>query len=98
MSRRPSRSALARWLRARCLAPPGRLPLDLNEQSKAGTAGRFDPETAVKKVEWDFAGKHVGKPSVPWTFETPGEYPVSLTVTDTRGDSRTRSFKVVVTP
>ncbi len=78
--------------------PPGRLPLDLNDQSKAGTAGRYDPTTAVKKVEWDFAGKHIGKPSVSWTFETPGEYPVTLTVTDTRGESRMRAFKVVVSP
>jgi beta-N-acetylhexosaminidase len=78
--------------------PPGRLPLDLNENSKAGTAARYDPTTAVKKAEWDFAGKRVGKPSVPWTFEAPGEYPVSLTVTDDRGESRTHSFKVVVSP
>ena len=78
--------------------PPGRLPLELNEQSKAGTAGRYDPETAVKKAEWDFAGKRVGKLSVPWTFDAPGEYPVTLTVTDTRGESRTHSFKVVVSP
>jgi len=78
--------------------PPGRLPLDLNEHSKAGTAGRYDPSTAVKKAEWDFAGKRVGKVSVPWTFDKPGEYPVSLTVTDSRGESRSRSFKVVVSP
>mgnify|MGYP000944904285 CR=1 FL=1 len=78
--------------------PPGRLPLDLNEQSRAGTAGRYDPATAVKKAEWDFAGKRESKASVPWTFEAPGEYPVTLTVTDDRGDSRTRSFKVVVAP
>ncbi len=76
--------------------PPGMLPLDLNEHSKAGTAGRYDPATAVKKTEWDFAGKRIGKPSVPWTFEAPGEYPVTLTVTDTRGEARSRTFTVKV--
>ncbi len=72
--------------------PPGRLPLDLNDQSKAGSAGHYDPDNAVKKVEWNFAGKRIGKPSVPWTFETPGDYPVTLTVTDTHGDTRSKSF------
>jgi hypothetical protein len=76
--------------------PPGRLPLDLSEQSKAGTSGRYDPSTAVKKAEWDFAGKQVGKASVPWTFEAPGEYPVTLTVTDTRGEARSKTFTVKV--
>ena len=76
--------------------PPGRLPLDLSEHSKAGTAGRYDPSTAVKKAEWDFAGKRIGKLSVPWTFNAPGEYPVTLTATDTRGETRSKSFTVKV--
>jgi beta-N-acetylhexosaminidase len=76
--------------------PPGRLPLALSEHSKVGTAGRYDPSNAVKKAEWDFAGKRVGKMSVPWTFETVGEYPVSLTVTDIRGETRVKAFTVQV--
>jgi hypothetical protein len=76
--------------------PPGRLPIDLNEKVKAGSAGRFNPETAVKKAEWDFAGKRMGKDSVMWKFEQPGEYPVTLTVTDTRGENRSKSFMVKV--
>ena len=74
--------------------PPGRLPIDLSEHSRAGSAGRYDPTAAVRKIEWDFAGKRVGKPAVPWTFENPGEYPVTLTITDTHGDTRSRSFTV----
>ena len=76
--------------------PPGRLPLDLNEHSKAGTAGRYDPSLAVKKAEWDFAGKRVGKLSAPWTFDKAGQYPVTLTVTDTRGETRAKTIKVDV--
>ncbi|NLV41170.1 MAG: PKD domain-containing protein [Candidatus Hydrogenedentes bacterium] len=76
--------------------PSGRLPVALSEKLPAGHAARFAPANAVKKAEWTFGDKRVAKPAAPFTFEAPGTYPVTVTLTDQQGESRTRTFQAVV--
>ncbi|MBW7865596.1 MAG: hypothetical protein H3C30_14440 [Candidatus Hydrogenedentes bacterium] len=76
--------------------PAGRLPITLSDRIPAGTAARFDATAAVKKAQWDFAGKRVNKPEAVFQFDAPGTYPVTVTLTDTRGEARSRTFKAVV--
>ncbi len=60
----------------------------------------FDPDGEIVKYEWDFEGDGVtdkeGK-IVKYVFEEPGEYPVTLTVTDNDGetDQVTQTVKVI---
>ncbi len=38
-----------------------------------------------------------GKKAIaPFTFDAPGTYPVTVTLTDNEGESRTRTFRAVV--
>ena len=76
--------------------PSGRLPVALSEKLPAGKAARFNPAGAVKKAEWTFGDKRVAKPDAPFTFDAPGTYPVTVTLTDSEGESRTRTFRAVV--
>lgn len=76
--------------------PSGRLPIPLSDRVPAGTAARYDPSGAVKRAQWDFAGKRVNRPETPFKFDAPGTYPVTVTLTDTRGETRSRSFQAVV--
>lgn len=76
--------------------PSGRLPITLSKEFPAGSFARYNPEEAIKRVEWDFAGKRIRKEAVAHTFDTPGTYPVTLTVTDTHKDAQTRTFNVIV--
>lgn len=76
--------------------PSGRLPVTLSKEFPAGSFARYNPEDAIKRVEWNFTGKNIKETSVAHTFDTPGTYPVSLTVTDTHDDVQTRTFNVVV--
>ncbi len=78
--------------------PAGRLPMALGERMPPGHAARFDPATAVRRAVWEFPGKKVTAPSAVWRFKEPGEYPVTLTVIDTRGDTRSRTFTMVAAP
>ena len=77
--------------------PSGRLPIALSDQLPAGSSARYNPSDATKRIEWDFAGKRIRREAVAHTFDTPGTYPVTLTVTDTRNDVQTRTFTVTVT-
>ena len=77
-------------------APSGRLPITLSKEFPAGSFARYNPEEAIKRIEWDFAGKSIRKEAVDHTFDTPGTYPVTLTVTDTHKDVQTRTFNVIV--
>lgn len=76
-------------------APSGRLPIALGARFPAGTAARYNPADSVKQVEWNFGGDKVHKENVVRTFETPGETPVMLTVTDNNGEVCSRSFSVI---
>ena len=76
--------------------PSGRLPVTLSKQFPTGSFARYNPESAIKRVEWNFAGKNIRKEVVAHTFDAPGTYPVTLTVTDTHDDVQTRTFNVIV--
>jgi len=76
--------------------PSGRLPITLSKEFPAGSFARYNPETAIKRVEWNFAGKNIKETSVVHTFDAPGTYPVTLTVTDTHEDVQARTFNVIV--
>ena len=76
-------------------APSGRLPITLSERFPAGAAARYNPEGSVKEIEWDFGGEKIHKEHAARTFDTPGETPVTLRVTDKNGEICSRSFSVV---
>ncbi len=76
--------------------PSGRLPITLSERLPAGSSARYYPGDAVRRVEWDFAGKRVRKESASHTFDAPGAYPVGLTVTSVQGDVLSRTFTITV--
>ncbi|MCK5863378.1 MAG: hypothetical protein KAH38_12890 [Candidatus Hydrogenedentes bacterium] len=76
--------------------PSGRLPIALSDQLPAGSFARYNPQEAVKRIEWDFAGKRIRKEIVVHSFDKPGIYSVSLIVTDTHKDVQKRTFTVEV--
>lgn len=77
-------------------APSGRLPLTLSERFPAGASARYNPATAVKRVEWDFSGRKTRKETVVHAFTEPGDYTVTLTVTDINNETQTKSFAITV--
>ncbi len=76
--------------------PAGRLPVALSEQLPAGSSTRYNPSEATRRIEWDFAGKRLRREAVAHTFDTPGTYPITLTVTDMHNNVETRTFTAVV--
>lgn len=61
-------------------------------QSTAGDA-------AIVSYRWDMGdGSFLSDPSVVYTFDTPGGYSVSLTVTDSAGQSNTATKQVQISP
>ena len=59
----------------------------------------YDPSGAIKKVLWDFGtGKRSKDMRAEYVYTAPGRYPVTLTVTDTKGDVTSRTFHVEVQP
>ncbi|MBN2309553.1 MAG: PKD domain-containing protein [Candidatus Hydrogenedentes bacterium] len=77
--------------------PAGRLPVTIEPPFEAGLALAYDPATSIKKVAWDFGdGVSLKKSAVDKAFAEPGRYPVTLTVTDTKGYSASRTFYTIV--
>jgi len=61
----------------------------------------FDPDGQIVKYEWDFDGDGVTDAEgvrVTFTFDEPGDYPVTLTVTDNDGLTGTKTRTVPVAP
>ncbi len=78
-------------------APAGRLPVTISERFPVGLALPYLATESLKKAEWDFGtGKRVRKERTEYAFESPGRYPVTLTVTDSHGESVSRTFQFVV--
>jgi hypothetical protein len=78
--------------------PAGRLPVTVSDQFEAGLAIAYDPTEMVKRAVWDFGdGKSVKATSTRHAFNAPGRYPVTLTVTDKRGNTASGTFQVTVT-
>ncbi len=79
-------------------APAGRLPVTLEEPFVKGYSVGYDPSEAIRRVEWRFGegSRAVRGSEVTHTFREPGRYPVTVTVTDTEGDTVTGRFYTVV--
>ncbi|MCC6142281.1 MAG: hypothetical protein IT368_00595 [Candidatus Hydrogenedentes bacterium] len=80
--------------------PAGRLPVNLGHDFRVGTWAPYDPSKAIKKVEWDFGnGKHMKDERVEYAYPEPGQYTVTLNITDKQGVVTSEQFKVdVVAP
>jgi PKD repeat protein len=62
------------------------------------SAGSADPDGAVASYAWDFGdGSVSGQPEAVHTFTTPGDYVVTLTVTDDQGVPSTNTVPLRVT-
>ena len=76
--------------------PAGRLPVTLSDRFRVGLSAPYDPQHSLKKVQWDFGnGKKSKKEQAVHAFDTPGRYPVSLTVTSKKGKTVAYTFHVV---
>jgi PKD repeat protein len=63
------------------------------------SAGSSDPDGAISSYAWNFGnGTTSTSPNPSATYNTPGTYSVSLTVTDNDGASAVKSTTVVVNP
>lgn len=77
--------------------PAGRLPVSFDPPFVAGLAVGYDPSAAIKKVAWDFGdGGKAKEVTVDHTYASPGQYPVTVTVTDLQGETTTRTVSAVV--
>ena len=81
-----------------CRLPAGRLPIALGTAFAAGTSLSLDPSTAIKKVRWDFGdGKDNNGLQVQYAYKQAGQFSVTLSVVDTKGETAVQTFKVEVT-
>ncbi len=77
--------------------PVCRLPVAISERFPVGLALPYLATDSLKKTEWDFGtGKRIRKERTEYAFDAPGRYPVTLTLTDSHGESVSRTFQFVV--
>ena len=77
--------------------PSGRLPVTVSELYRAGLAVPYDPTDAIKRADWDFGnGKRSRNERVEFTYDTPGDYAVTLSVTDRQNETTSRIFQIRV--
>ncbi len=77
-------------------APIGQLPMNLSEFYVAGLAVPYNTEKMIRRAQWDFGnGKRSRDLRTTFTFDAPGRYPVSLTITDQQRNDTSRTFYVV---
>lgn len=77
--------------------PSGRLPVTVSELYRAGLAVSYDPTNAIKKAEWDFGnGKRAREERVEFTYDTPGDYVMTLNMTDRQNEISSRAFMIKV--
>lgn len=76
--------------------PSGRLPISLSDRFTVGLSAPYDPQYTVKRVQWDFGnGKKSKSQETLHTYNEPGRYPVSLSVTSKKGETAAYTFYVV---
>ncbi|MCP4645760.1 MAG: PKD domain-containing protein [bacterium] len=77
--------------------PAGRLPVNLAPPFLSGFAVPYDPTEAIKKTVWDFGdGTKSKKLIIDKAYDEPGRYPVTLTVTDRKGDTVRSTMSAIV--
>ncbi len=78
-------------------SPSGVLPVTIEPPYVAGLAVPYDPTFSLKKVEWDFGdGKHSKEFFLQRAYKEPGRYPITLTVTDKKKQTTSRTLYAVV--
>ena len=78
-------------------SPSGILPVTIEEPFVAGMSVPYDPTFSLRKVEWDFGdGKQSKEFFLERAYESPGRYPITLTVTDKKKQTATRTLYAVV--
>ncbi len=80
-------------------APVGHLPITLDAYYTAGLSVAYNPEKMIRRAQWDFGagGRRNNRDMrVTHSFDAPGRYPVTLTVTDQNRNEFSRTFRVVV--
>ncbi len=81
------------WLRC----PAARLPVTVSDAFPVGAGVSFNTAALVKRAVWDFGnGDRAKGTSVSFAYDAPGEYAVTLTVTDTHKNEAAASFPVTV--
>jgi PKD repeat protein len=86
--------------------PPAAVATADRTEVEAGWTVRFTAnlstdtptDLALLRYEWEIEGQKIPGSTVEWTFDTPGEFTVRLTVTDPEGTSSTDEIEIVVTP
>lgn len=77
--------------------PAGQLPVTVSDTFTAGWSVPYDPAKAIKKAQWDFGnGKKVSKDRVEFSYDSPGTYAATLTITDQLGEVTTGQFNIEV--
>ena len=78
-------------------APSGRLPVTIADPFVAGLGVPYDPTGAIRRAQWDFGdGSRSRELVTEKSFSEPGEYTITLTITDTQGDTVQERFFVMV--
>lgn len=78
-------------------APSGLLPVTIAPPFVAGLSVPYDPTFSLKRVEWDFGdGKRSKEFRVERAYQSPGRYPITLTVSDKKNHSTSRTFHAIV--
>ncbi len=78
-------------------SPVGKLPVTIDETFPAGMSVRYNPVMALDKVQWDFGdGARSRDHSIAHAFRKPGRYPVTISITNARGDLSAGTYHVVV--
>jgi hypothetical protein len=78
-------------------SPVGRLPVSLDAPYEAGLGIPYDPTFSIDKVEWVFGDGEKSKEfRVEKAFAQPGRYPITLTVTDKKKNTTSRTLHAIV--
>lgn len=77
-------------------APVGKLPVTLDETYKAGLSVSYNPESLIRRAQWDFGDQKRDRSiRSTYSFDAPGRYPVTLTIRDQDRNETSRTFHIV---
>ncbi|HRI87177.1 MAG TPA: glycoside hydrolase family 3 N-terminal domain-containing protein [Candidatus Hydrogenedentes bacterium] len=78
-------------------APAGMLPVTIESPYVAGLAVPYDPTFSLKRTLWDFGDGGKSKEMlVDRAYGSPGRYPITLTISDKKEHTTSRTFYAVV--